>query len=321
MPRLPASVAAADPWRPLTAARPLRDATQSIWPPRAATCAAKSVGAEPLNVTMCRLFVAAPRATAANWGARAAVAAPVGCDGMRASYTHAAAATSPTVAHRDTVLTNDTGRLRAKGIENMAPIRRVSKQVTSRRKSSRTPDPGRRPASPRRSGRRAPPPRRGDGWPRRPHPLRFPGRRETRRLRRGRARARHGGGPASRPALRHPARAGGRTRPPRACDAGPRGPRRSPRTRRRPAGQSDRRTVPPRRISYARTQREHAPAPETHRARPLPVSPFPFPDCPRRTAPDPPPRDTFGSPRCPADRKSTRLNSSHLVISYAVFCL
>src|SRR5256885_12909299 len=24
---------------------------------------------------------------------------------------------------------------------------------------------------------------------------------------------------------------------------------------------------------------------------------------------------------CPADRKSTRLNSSHLVISYAVFCL
>src|SRR5256885_12271419 len=25
--------------------------------------------------------------------------------------------------------------------------------------------------------------------------------------------------------------------------------------------------------------------------------------------------------RCPADRKSTRLNSSHLVISYAVFCL
>src|SRR5205807_8736491 len=25
--------------------------------------------------------------------------------------------------------------------------------------------------------------------------------------------------------------------------------------------------------------------------------------------------------RCPRDRKSTRLNSSHLVISYAVFCL
>src|SRR5256885_9167519 len=26
-------------------------------------------------------------------------------------------------------------------------------------------------------------------------------------------------------------------------------------------------------------------------------------------------------PSCPRDRKSTRLNSSHLVISYAVFCL
>src|SRR2546422_2485382 len=83
MPRLPASVAAADPWRPLTAARPLPDDTQSTLPPRAATCAAKSVGTEPLNVTMRRLFVAAPRATAANWGARAAVAAPVGCGGMR----------------------------------------------------------------------------------------------------------------------------------------------------------------------------------------------------------------------------------------------
>src|SRR5881396_242774 len=128
MPRLPASVVAADPWRPLTAARPLPDDTQSTLPPRAATWAAKSVGTEPLNVTMWRLFVAAPRATAANWGARAAVAAPVGCDGMRASYTHAAAATSPAVAHRDTDLTNDTGRLRAKRIENMAPIRTVSKQ-------------------------------------------------------------------------------------------------------------------------------------------------------------------------------------------------
>src|SRR5256885_12947339 len=28
-----------------------------------------------------------------------------------------------------------------------------------------------------------------------------------------------------------------------------------------------------------------------------------------------------GEDRCGADRKSTRLNSSHLVISYAVFCL
>src|SRR2546428_5923058 len=32
------------------------------------------------------------------------------------------------------------------------------------------------------------------------------------------------------------------------------------------------------------------------------------------------PRSGFG-PRCPRDRKSTRLNSSHDQISYAVFCL
>src|SRR2546426_8112753 len=42
---------------------------------------------------------------------------------------------------------------------------------------------------------------------------------------------------------------------------------------------------------------------------------------PRPRAPPPPP---FGAPRGGRpgrDRKSTRLNSSHLVISYAVFCL
>src|SRR5436853_7597158 len=38
---------------------------------------------------------------------------------------------------------------------------------------------------------------------------------------------------------------------------------------------------------------------------------------PRRAGPSPPPR----SPRSSRDRKSTRLNSSHLGISYAVFCL
>src|SRR5688500_19660207 len=41
-----------------------------------------------------------------------------------------------------------------------------------------------------------------------------------------------------------------------------------------------------------------------------------------RTGPGPaacPPRDR--GPRRSADRKSTRLNSSHLVISYAAFCL
>src|SRR3989454_4868128 len=34
-----------------------------------------------------------------------------------------------------------------------------------------------------------------------------------------------------------------------------------------------------------------------------------------------PPSCTSGSHTPPRDRKSTRLNSSHLVISYAVFCL
>src|SRR3989442_9369614 len=106
MPRLPASVAAAGPWRPLTAARPLPDDTQSTLPPRAATCAAKSVGTEPLNVTMRRLFVAAPRATAANWGARAAVAAPVGLYVMGAAYKHADAAPRPTLAQSGTCLAN-----------------------------------------------------------------------------------------------------------------------------------------------------------------------------------------------------------------------
>src|SRR5256885_13253900 len=35
----------------------------------------------------------------------------------------------------------------------------------------------------------------------------------------------------------------------------------------------------------------------------------------------PPAEQRRGHARRPADRKSTRLNSSHLVISYAVFCL
>src|SRR5690606_6013515 len=44
------------------------------------------------------------------------------------------------------------------------------------------------------------------------------------------------------------------------------------------------------------------------------------------SAPAPEPRRTgaaalFGTPRSGADRKSTRLNSSHVKISYAVFCL
>ena len=38
-------------------------------------------------------------------------------------------------------------------------------------------------------------------------------------------------------------------------------------------------------------------------------------------APRAPIDDTLATPTRNGDRKSTRLNSSHLVISYAVFCL
>src|SRR2546422_9290537 len=48
------------------------------------------------------------------------------------------------------------------------------------------------------------------------------------------------------------------------------------------------------------------------------VRPFIFFLC--RTEPDLAHRPR-GGPRCPRDRKSTRLNSSHGYISYAVFCL
>src|SRR5258706_10961801 len=56
--------------------------------------------------TMRRLFATPLRATEANWGVRAAAA---GSRETRASYAHAAAATSPTMAHRDTDLTSDIG--------------------------------------------------------------------------------------------------------------------------------------------------------------------------------------------------------------------
>src|SRR5260221_3474425 len=49
----------------------------------------------------------------------------------------------------------------------------------------------------------------------------------------------------------------------------------------------------------------------------LPISPGPEPGCHRHRACSPPRWPTHG----PRDRKSTRLNSSHTVISYAVFCL
>src|SRR5215475_14939039 len=53
------------------------------------------------------------------------------------------------------------------------------------------------------------------------------------------------------------------------------------------------------------------PGPRGRRCQPAPLaSAEPAPPCDRRDAPA----------RCP-DRKSTRLNSSHVKISYAVFCL
>src|SRR3989454_8011104 len=57
-----------------------------------------------------------------------------------------------------------------------------------------------------------------------------------------------------------------------------------------------------------RTQRRRGRAPAARRARPPPE-------------PQPAHRARRSAGRDPRDRKSTRLNSSHLVISYAVFCL
>src|SRR5471030_3400514 len=48
---------------------------------------------------------------------------------------------------------------------------------------------------------------------------------------------------------------------------------------------------------------------------------FPYTTLFRSGAPCLHPRDGFCDHRDPGDRKSTRLNSSHLGISYAVFCL
>src|SRR5256885_13158995 len=59
----------------------------------------------------------------------------------------------------------------------------------------------------------------------------------------------------------------------------------------------------------------------------LPICPSNASRCRQRRASSRPTRDrAASSSRCqagasPEDRKSTRLNSSHLVISYAVFCL
>src|SRR5207249_5570028 len=70
------------------------------------------------------------------------------------------------------------------------------------------------------------------------------------------------------------------------------------------------------------------PPPAPAGAGPIPVSAHVQvpPQCARSSTyrAEPPPRPPRAHRRCPsasADRKSTRLNSSHVSISYAVFCL
>src|SRR6476660_10061881 len=46
-----------------------------------------------------------------------------------------------------------------------------------------------------------------------------------------------------------------------------------------------------------------------------------LPICTKRTTPRPSQPATAARPKCSTDRKSTRLNFSHQIISYAVFCL
>src|SRR5437773_9279823 len=124
MPLLAPSSAGALPRKPLTAAGPLPVDTQSTFPPRAATCCAKSLGTCRLNETMwrpvgARAVTTRELATAANCGVRRMA----GSDGKRASRTHAATATSPMAATRDTNLRADMGHLAAcRGTENMALI-------------------------------------------------------------------------------------------------------------------------------------------------------------------------------------------------------
>src|SRR3712207_7436517 len=63
--------------------------------------------------------------------------------------------------------------------------------------------------------------------------------------------------------------------------------------------------------------------PETQLPPPEPTQPSPpAPTPPDQTITEPaPPTPAPSDPVVPADRKSTRLNSSHANISYAVFCL
>src|SRR5256885_10472331 len=57
------------------------------------------------------------------------------------------------------------------------------------------------------------------------------------------------------------------------------------------------------------------------RSKALPIDANLFDPAKAREPLDPAPSPRMDDPRVVEDRKSTRLNSSHLVISYAVFCL
>src|SRR5688572_32938998 len=67
---------------------------------------------------------------------------------------------------------------------------------------------------------------------------------------------------------------------------------------------------------------EPAPPPEAPPPAAAPAAPAPRPSAPRQSAaPSRPAAPAPAPPPANVDRKSTRLNSSHSQISYAVFCL
>src|SRR2546426_7307551 len=74
---------------------------------------------------------------------------------------------------------------------------------------------------------------------------------------------------------------------------------------------------------YTTLFRSYSPAAK-HHAKPAAASNAPSPHASTTNSPPTPPSmelDSYRSVPPLGDRKSTRLNSSHLVISYAVFCL
>src|SRR3989454_11275356 len=76
-----------------------------------------------------------------------------------------------------------------------------------------------------------------------------------------------------------------------------------------------------RRPSGKISQARFSPVPGTIAAQPPPGAPAPAPLTAHFELLEEPPAPRRSGPHGEIDRKSTRLNSSHLVISYAVFCL